>query len=229
MAENQLLLQLKLVQAIKEVGTVKRFLPSEYGMDPDMMEHAIHPGSIVFQEKRRVRRAIEEAGIPHTFMVANCFAGYFLSGLAQLGRFWPPKEDVHIYGDGNAKVVWMVEKDIGTYVINAVDDPRTLNRTIHMRPPKNVFSQLEVVNIWEKLSNKTLKKVYITEKQWLQQIDDNKDHGMEYQSAVSIFYHIFFKGDTMSFSINQDNEASMLYPHIQYTDVESYLSDFVWA
>ncbi|XP_037475629.1 isoflavone reductase homolog isoform X1 [Triticum dicoccoides] len=39
---HNLQLQLKLVDAIKEAGNVKRFLPSEFGMDPARMGHALH-------------------------------------------------------------------------------------------------------------------------------------------------------------------------------------------
>ncbi|KAF3786403.1 hypothetical protein EJ110_NYTH25384, partial [Nymphaea thermarum] len=229
-AENQIEQQLKLVQAIKQVRTIKRFLPSEYVVDPDFMEDSIVPGSVLFEQKRRVRRAVEESGIPHTYVVAHCFAGYFLSGLANFGRFWPPAAKVQIYGDGNHKVVWMAEEDIGKYVVKAMDDVctlnrtiyvrppsnikwrlstcgkllagrpcrrnispsgngfkrykedigkyvvkamddvRTLNRTIYVRPPSNIKSQMEVVNLWEALSGMTRKKDHITEQQWLQKI-----------------------------------------------------------
>ncbi|WRX17103.1 NmrA-like domain - like 8 [Theobroma cacao] len=75
---HQILLQLKLVDAIKEAGNVKRFLPSEFGTDPARMENAMEPGRLTFDDKMVVRRAIQEAGIPFTYVSANCFAGYFL-------------------------------------------------------------------------------------------------------------------------------------------------------
>ncbi|XP_031486736.2 bifunctional pinoresinol-lariciresinol reductase 2-like [Nymphaea colorata] len=222
-AENQIEQQLKLVRAIKQVGTIKRFLPSEYGVDPDFMEHSIAPGSVLFEQKRKVRRAIEESGIPHTYVIAHCFAGYFLSGLASFGRFWPPAAKVQIYGDGNHKVVWMVEEDIGKYVVKAMDDVRTLNRTIYVRPPSNIKSQMEVVNLWEALSGKTLQKEHITEQQWLQNIQD-ENLPWELRHAFSIFYHIFFEGVIMSFPINHDNEASSLYPEESVHNVNIWLN-----
>lgn len=82
---------------------MQRFLPSEFGMDPDRMEHAIPPGNELFKHKCIVRRAIEQAHIPYTYVSANCFAGVFLAGLAQLARFMPPTDHVTIYGDGNKK------------------------------------------------------------------------------------------------------------------------------
>ncbi|CAN6469707.1 unnamed protein product [Victoria cruziana] len=175
MAENQIEQQLKLVDAIKQAGTIKRFLPSEYGLDPDFMEHSLAPGSVLFGQKRKVRRAIEESGIPYTFVVAHCFAGYFLSGLAEYGRFWPPEAKVHIYGDGNHKVVWTVEEDVGKYAVKAMDDERTVNRTIYIRPPSNIRSQMEVVSLWESLSGKTLQKEYVSQQQFLEKLQGKQN------------------------------------------------------
>lgn len=82
---------------------MQRFLPSEFGMDPARMGHAIEPGNVTFEEKMTVRDAIEKAKIPFTYVSANCFAGYFVPNLSQLATLLPPKDKVGIYGDGNQK------------------------------------------------------------------------------------------------------------------------------
>ena len=81
----------------------QRFLPSEFGMDPARMGDALEPGRVTFDEKMIVRKAIEEANIPHTYVSANCFAGYFVPNLCQMTVLTPPKEKVCLYGDGNVK------------------------------------------------------------------------------------------------------------------------------
>nr|XP_034586674.1 isoflavone reductase homolog [Setaria viridis] len=86
------LLQHKLIEAIKEDGNIKRFIPSEFGMDPSRMGHALEPGRVIFEEKMELRRAIEAAKIPHTYIFANCFAAYFCPNLAQMGTLLPPKD-----------------------------------------------------------------------------------------------------------------------------------------
>ena len=58
-------------------------------------------------------------------------------------------------------VVYMDEDDIATYAIKAIDDPRTLNKTLYLRPPENILSQRQLVEIWEKLSEKKLEKIYV--------------------------------------------------------------------
>lgn len=63
----------------------------------------MEPGRVTFDDKMVVRRATEEAGIPFTYISANCFAGYFLGGLCQPGFILPSREQVRLLGDGNQK------------------------------------------------------------------------------------------------------------------------------
>lgn len=75
-------------------------------MDPDrmLMANALPPGNQLFKDKSKVRRAIEEAGIPHTYVSGNCYAAYFLGGLGQIAMgHVPPRQHVTLYGDGNVK------------------------------------------------------------------------------------------------------------------------------
>ena len=48
---------------------MQRFIPSEFGVDPSKMGHALEPGRVTFDEKMDLRRAIEEANIPHTYFL----------------------------------------------------------------------------------------------------------------------------------------------------------------
>jgi hypothetical protein len=82
-------------------------LPSEFGIDAARMGEALEPGRVTFDEKMRVRKAIEDAKIPFTYVSANCFAGYFVGNLSQMGTLFPPKQYVNIYGDGNAKGMYV--------------------------------------------------------------------------------------------------------------------------
>lgn len=218
--------QMKVIEAIKEAGTIKRFLPSEFGMDPDRMEHAIYPGNEVFSDKRAVRRAIEAAGIPYTYVSANCSAGYFLASLAQMEHFMPPRDgSITLYGDGNKKVIWVDEDDIATYTLSAIKDPRTLNTTLYLRPPANVLSLNEVVTVWERLIGKTFHKKNINEEEWLQSMNGAPYH---LQVAITHMYQIFFRGD-LDFEITASEgvDSSELYPQVKYVTVEEYLQRFL--
>ena len=63
------------------------------------------------------------------------------------------------------------EDDIGTYTIRAVDDPRTLNKVLYLRPAENIYSFNELVALWEKKIGKTLEKIYVPEEKLLKDIE----------------------------------------------------------
>ncbi|XP_055811784.1 bifunctional pinoresinol-lariciresinol reductase 2-like [Solanum dulcamara] len=222
---HHILIQLKLVDAIKEAGNTKRFLPSEFGTDPARMENAMEPGRVTFDDKMMVRKAIEEAGIPFTYVSANCFAGYFLGGLCQIGHILPSTDSVVLLGDGNQKAIYVDEDDIATYTIKAIDDPRTLNKTLYLRPPKNILSQREVVQIWEKLIGKELKKSTLSKEEFLAPMKE-----LEYAEQVGLchYYHVCYEGCLTNFEIGEEGEeASRLYPDVKYTTVECYMKRYV--
>nr|GMD74333.1 isoflavone reductase homolog [Ipomoea batatas] len=250
---HNILLQRKLVDAIKEAGNIKGMMRGKakhghVGIALSVvcaaaterpkngkekmataagarMGHALEPGRVTFDEKMEVRKAIEEANIPHTYISANCFAAYFCPNLSQLGTLLPPKHKVCIYGDGNAKVAYMDEDDVATYTIKTVDDPRALNKTIYLRPQENILTQRELVATWEKLTGKQLEKITISADEFLASMKD-----MDYAGQVGVghFYHIFYEGCLTNFDIGEDaEEASQLYPEVQYIRMHEYLKRYL--
>ncbi|MBA0705898.1 hypothetical protein Golax_018049 [Gossypium laxum] len=223
--QMQLADQVKIIAAIKEAGNVKRFFPSEFGIDVDK-NNAVEPAKSTFAIKAQIRRAVEAEGIPYTYVPANCFAGYFLPTLSQPGATSPPRDKVVILGDGNPKAVFNHEADIGTYTIKAVDDPRTANKTLFIKPPKNTYSFNELIALWEKLIGKALEKTYVPEDQLLKQIQESP---IPINIVLAISHSIFVNGDGTNFEIDPSfgYEASELYPEVKYTTVEEGLSRFV--
>nr|AAF64174.1 phenylcoumaran benzylic ether reductase homolog Fi1 [Forsythia x intermedia] len=221
----QLADQVKIIAAIKEAGNVKRFFPSEFGTDVDRC-HAVEPAKSSYEIKSKIRRAVEAEGIPFTFVSSNYFAGYSLPTLVQPGVTAPPRDKVIILGDGNAKAVFNEEHDIGTYTIKAVDDPRTLNKILYIKPPKNIYSFNELVALWENKIGKTLEKIYVQEEQLIKQIEESP---FPINIVLAINHSVFVKGDLTNFKIEPSFgvEASELYPDVKYTTVEEYLSHFV--
>ncbi|XWS62774.1 hypothetical protein CRYUN_Cryun06bG0039600 [Craigia yunnanensis] len=215
----------KIIAAIKEAGNVKRFLPSEFGNDVDRV-HAVEPAKTAFATKAKIRRAIEAEGIPYTYVSSNFFAGYFLLTLAQPAATAPPRDKIVILGDGNPKAVFNKEDDIGTYTIKAVDDPRTLNKILYIRPPLNTYSFNDLVALWEKKIGKTLERSYVSEEQLLKNI---QEAAIPLNVILAIGHSVFVKGDHTNFEIEPSFgvEASELYPDVKYTTVEEYLHQFV--
>ncbi|XP_050366465.1 eugenol synthase 2-like [Argentina anserina] len=218
--------QTKIIAAIKEAGNVKRFFPSEFGSDVDLIHDIVEPAKSFFASKAQIRRAIEAEGIPYTYVTSNCFAGYFLPSLVQPNATSPPRDKVFILGDGNPKAIFVKEEDIGTYTIRAVDDSRTLNKVLYLKPPRNIYSMNELVALWEKKIGKLLEKVYVPEQKLL---DDIIATPFPENLIMGIYHSVFVKGDLTNFDIEPSLgvEASELYPDVDYTTVEDYLQQFV--
>ncbi|KAI4327624.1 hypothetical protein L6164_020061 [Bauhinia variegata] len=138
--------QVNIIAAIKEAGKIKRFLPSEFGLDVDR-HSAVEPAASFFETKAKIRRATE----------AKCQSS-------------PRRDKVVIQGDGNVKGVYVMEEDIASYAIKAVDDPRTLNKSLYIRPPANVLTFNELVSSWENKIGNKLEKTYVSENQLLRNI-----------------------------------------------------------
>ncbi|KAH7848644.1 hypothetical protein Vadar_005555 [Vaccinium darrowii] len=214
--------QAKIIAAIKEAGNIKRFFPSEFGSDMDRV-NAFEPVKSSCAVKTQIRRAVEAEGIPYTNVYCNYFAGFFFPAFAQPGLSAPPRDEVTILGDGNPRAVLNDEHDIGTYTIKAVDDPRTLNKNLYIKPPKNIYSFNEIFSLWEKKIGKTLKRTYVPEDQILKRLQES----MDFQLAID--HSVFVKGDQTNFEIDPSFgvEASELYPDVKYTTVEELLDRLV--
>ncbi|KAA8535631.1 hypothetical protein F0562_030634 [Nyssa sinensis] len=167
-----------------------------------------------------IRRAVEAEGIPYTYVSAKMFASYFFRCLLKTEPTAPPSDKVTILGDGNTTVIFNAERDVATYTIKAVDDPRTLKKILHLRLPKNIYTVNELVSLWEKKCGKTLERIYVPEEQILKDIQDAP---FQTKVELSIYHSVFVKGETNSEGV----EASELYPDVTYTSIEEYINQIV--
>lgn len=225
--------QMNIIKAIKEVGNIKRFLPSEFGFEYDQIHNTVEPATSIVENTVKFRRVIEAEGIPYTYVICNCFARYFVSTLGQLDLIGltpspplPPRDNVTIYGDGNSKAAFLKEEDVATYTMKTLDDPRTLNKSLYIMPPSNIFSVNELVGLWEKIIGKTLEKVYVSDEELQQKIADAKTWDEKFYLACCHF--IFLRGHLNNFEIGPHGvEATELYPDVKYTTVEEFLGQSV--
>ncbi|ESW20727.1 hypothetical protein PHAVU_005G009800 [Phaseolus vulgaris] len=153
--------QLKIIEAIKVAGNIKRFIPTGFGAEEDRI-NPLPPFQAVLDEKRKIRKKIESAGIPYTAIYANCFAAYFINYLLHPHQ---NLNNINVYGNGEAKAVLNYEEDIAMLTVKAANDPRTLNRVLTCRPPKNIISQNELISFWEQKCSQTFTKTFIAEEQ----------------------------------------------------------------
>ncbi|MCO5595303.1 hypothetical protein L7F22_049344 [Adiantum nelumboides] len=159
---GSLLKQLQLIKAIKKAGNIKRFVPSEFGVDVDRITR-VPALQKMFEGKLQTRRAIEAVHIPYTYISASCHTSSFLGCLLQPGLASPPSDGVMIYGAGDVKGVYVDELDVAAFTTKAINDPRTLNKTLYIRPPLNVLTQNEMVLMWEGKSQKSIQRMRLLE------------------------------------------------------------------
>ncbi|KAL5555136.1 hypothetical protein UlMin_037372 [Ulmus minor] len=217
LAVPQHLEQLKLIEAMKDAGNIKRFVPSEYGNDVDRVS-GLPPFEALMENKRKIRRATEAAGISFTYVSANAFSAYFVDHLLHPHE---NRDEVIVYGTGQAQVVLNYEEDVAAYTVKAATDERVLNRVIIYRPPGNITTQLELISSWEKKTGRTLKRTHVPEEEIIKL---SETLPFPENIPVAILHNIFIKGDQMSFELTEkDLEASMLYPHYKYTTVDNLL------
>ena len=81
---------------------LQRFLPSEFGHDVDRAD-PVEPGLAMYNEKRRVRRATEESGVPFTYICCNSIAAWPYYDNCHPAELPPPLDQLQIYGDGSVK------------------------------------------------------------------------------------------------------------------------------
>ncbi|OEL18419.1 Isoflavone reductase-like protein IRL, partial [Dichanthelium oligosanthes] len=214
--------QTRLIAAIKEAGSVKRFFPSEFWTDVDRTG-AVEPArSVVYASKAAVRRAVEAAGVPYTYVLCGYLAGAALPSIGQVLSPTPPVEEAVILGDGNTKVSYVAEEDVGTYTVRAATDPRAANRMLYVKPPANTVSHNELVSLWEKKTGRTFRRVYIAEDAVLRMI---REAPLPLGIALSIAHAAYILGET-NFKIEPSLGAAAgeLYPDVKYTTVSDYLN-----
>ncbi|KAK7334517.1 hypothetical protein VNO80_26274 [Phaseolus coccineus] len=217
----QVMEQLKIIDAIKVAGNIKRFLPSDFGVEEDRV-NPLPPFQAFLDKKRKIRREIEASEIPYTFISANCFGAYFFNYLV---RPYDKNNHTIVYGNGDAKAVLNYEEDIAMYSIKAANDPRTCNRVVIYRPSKNIISQNDLISLWEQKSGNNFLKDFVSEEEI---INLSQTLPSPQNIPVSILHSVFVRGDMMNFELGEDDlEASQLYPDYEYTSIDELLNIFL--
>ncbi|KAF5745296.1 Leucoanthocyanidin reductase 1 [Tripterygium wilfordii] len=217
--------QLPLVEAINAAGTVKRFLPSEFGHDLDRAD-PVEPGLTMYTEKRLVRSLIDKYHVPYTYICCNSIASWPYYNNKHPSEVIPPLDQFEIYGDGTVKAYFVAGTDIGKFTMKTVDDIRTLNKSVHFQPSCNFYNMNELATLWERKIGRTLPRVTITEDDLLAAAAENCIP----QSVVASFTHdIFIKGCQSNFSLDgpDDVEVCKLYPDESFRTLDECFEDFL--
>ncbi|TVU20865.1 hypothetical protein EJB05_30466, partial [Eragrostis curvula] len=158
--------QLKIVAVIKEAGNIKLFVPSEYGCDVDQAveEALVEPARSILLAKHRVRETVRAAGSPTPSYAATgvTASSYHASATLKSMLLRSPtqpstatrkhKAFLHFhlivdhadrYDGAACCMIFVDEKDMSMVVMRAVEDPRTLNKILYVRPPANICSYIQ--------------------------------------------------------------------------------------
>lgn len=87
-----------------------------------------------------------------------------------------PKQKIKIKKKNNTELfikivgVFMKETDVAKFTISTMDDPRTLNKVLYLRPQGNMYSMNELAEFWEGKIGKKLEKIYVKEEDLLKKI-----------------------------------------------------------
>ncbi|GAQ88130.1 NAD(P)-binding Rossmann-fold superfamily protein [Klebsormidium nitens] len=215
----QLADQTKIIDAAKEAGTITRFLPSEFGLNPsEKTIEAFGELATLWAIKKNLLPVLVESGIPYTLVWSNGFAGYSLPGLGALGP--PVTDEVTVFGSGDVKSVNVDEGDIGTYTIKAALDPRAANKTVHLEPPQNFLTQNELIALAEKARGKTYKRKTVSAEELLQQY---KTFDPSIKFLPYLHYSIWIAGDMLQ-PLPEGHVSSVdLYPDVEYKTLAQLL------
>lgn len=143
---DHLLQQAALAQAAARAGTVRRIMPSQFGIDSRLYGEArVDHGDA----KRAVQGMLAEAGIPLTFVHTNGLAGEWVGSLGQLGLSRPPRDAVEVYGNGDVRFSTVAIEDVARFAVRALFDPAAANRHVAIIPPDNLLAQNELIAAWE--------------------------------------------------------------------------------
>lgn len=92
--------------------------------------------------------------------------------------------------------VFVKDRDVANFTICTVDDPRSLNKTLYLRPNGNVCSMNDIVNMWETRIGKKLEKEYISEDELFQSIQ-----GIYIYRITWINFTIFMQNCFVNFTL----------------------------
>jgi len=156
---DHLLQQAALARAAGKAGSVRRLIPSQFGIDSRLYGEArVDHGDA----KRAVQKELANSGIPITYIHTNGLAAEWVGSLGQLGLREPPQGQVEVYGEGDVRFSTVAVEDVARFGARALFDPAAAGRHLLIAPPDNLLTQVELIEAWEKKSGTSLERQTIS-------------------------------------------------------------------
>jgi len=151
--------QLNLINVAKELGTIQRFIPSEFGVD--FPEDISTYGEII-KHNMEVRRALVKSGIPYTIVLNGVFMDRIFSPLMGIDM---EKRTVTTIGEGNYQLSSILSDDLAKFIPRLLMDQDSLNKKVHF--VGDTMSWNDIVN----LLDQTFKTNFQREKMRVEDLD----------------------------------------------------------
>jgi uncharacterized protein YbjT (DUF2867 family) len=214
---GQLMQQESLLEASQKTG-VKRFIPSEFGVNPYASERGTCD---LFDAKHAIQQKIKASGMPYTMIYSNGFMEFWASGLGQLGNSATTGQ-VSVFGNGQVKAAMTALPDIARFTAEMIADPEMENKEVSISA--NIMTQDELIHTWEQLSGATIKRNVVSDEELLNTINNAKiPEEMMIRVFTQLHRSVWIKGDT-SKNVSGIVEATEAYPDIPVTSVEAFFS-----
>lgn len=223
---DHLRLQANLAKAAARSGSVRRILPSQFGIDSRLYDDArVDHGDA----KRQLQKVFKECGVPATFVHCNGLASEWVGSLGQLGLPRPPAKEVEVYGSGTTKFSMTATEDVARYAVRTLVDEQALNRHVVIAPPDNILTQRELIELWEKKAGIKLDRRPISSKALDHRIEAlAQDAAMRPQLALAqLVRAAWIDGLGDGRRLPDAVELSTLYPEISYTHSDVYLDRYL--
>jgi uncharacterized protein YbjT (DUF2867 family) len=197
----------------------------DYGLDPA----AAGPRScVLFDGKSAIHKSIKESAIPYTFVHANGFFSYWvftLGDLTKLGSGKLPTAEVNVYGEGNIKGSFVSLPDIAAVTVRALNDSKMQNKEV--RIIANAMTQNELIDLWQKKSGQSVKKVTVSAADMEKTIATSTlpEQGMMLV-LTQLHRSMWIRGDGVK-RPGSALDATDLYPDIKLQTVEQGLAQLL--
>lgn len=212
---NEIQLQENLLNAAIKAG-VKRFMPSEFGLDPLACERGT---CLLFDAKAGFQKKLKASGMDYTMFYTNGFMEFWAFGLGELGNS-PDSGHVTVFGSGNVNASMTGLPDIARFTVALLDDPEMKNR--EARLTTNEMTQEALIRLWEKISDSTVQRMKVTESELNAKIQKAQTES-DFSTLIPAQLHrsVWVYGETMH-KRPDVLEATRLYPDLPVQSVEAF-------
>jgi len=161
--------QIPFIKASQKAG-VKRFYPSEYGIDDHSFPAIKHP---LIDAKKELRKLVLDSDL----QLVVAFTGFFAEwAISPFYAFNFDTHSVEIVGDGNQKISFSTLEQTGEIIAQSINHPKLQSgKEIYFSAAGFVATENEIIAIKEKSTGKTWTKTFITVEQAEKRVATNNN------------------------------------------------------